>query len=177
MFRWPCVWTDGLPRQDTPESIRLFFPNLALVAIALHCGGDFAWGGILDIDFSEDLITDTRTVTRDDGQITLSWESSHDSQVVELQQGSTDRFSDPVLRYVGADHGSVITGLPEGSHFFRIRALDADRQAGPWSKPFEVKVAYMERSQVIRLLIIGGLIVVSTVVAILAGHFRKGEEG
>lgn len=99
-----------------------------------------------------------------------------EGRLVELQHDSTAGFTDPVLRYAGADAGSVVTGLPDGAHYFRIRAVDADGRAGPWSEPFEVSIAYMQREKVVRLLAIGGFIVLATVGAILVGQFRRTEE-
>lgn len=155
-----------------PGPIRLFLPSPALVAIALCCGGGLVNGDALAIDFSAELVTETRSATSNDGATTLTWELPRHSKAVELQQDSTDRFTDPVLRYHGADTGSVLTGLPEGAHFFRIRALDADGQGGPWSAPFQVHVSYMERGRLFLFLVTGGVVVALTAGAIMGGHLK-----
>ncbi|MGE9268904.1 MAG: hypothetical protein ACQKBY_12480 [Verrucomicrobiales bacterium] len=110
----------------------------------------------------------------DDGVVELKWEKEAET-VVELEQAASADFSDPVPRYVGTDEGSVISGLPEGKHFFRLRA-----KGGEWSEPLGVEVAFFPRGRLFLLLGIGGVVVLATVGAILGGALSvksRGEAG
>ncbi len=77
-----------------------------------------------------------------------------------------------MVRYSGGDEGSVLTGLAEGTHYFRIRAVDAEGLPGAWSQPLEARVVFMDRHHLGRFLGLGGLVVILTVGTILHGHFR-----
>lgn len=80
-------------------------------------------------------------------------------------------------RYLVADHSSVLSGLPEGLHYFKVRGLDAEGIPGVWSLPLEVEVSYMDAARVRLLMILGGLVVLITAAAILHGHFtHRGKE-
>ena len=159
---------------DTNESglIRFFFPNLALVAIALCCGGGPVAADVAPIDFADFLIADSRAVDSSDGKVSLQWAPPAAESQVELQQAPSSSFTEPVTRHTGSEEGSVLTGLAEGSHFFRLRTLDPTGRPGPWSEALEVRVVFMNRGQLSLLLVLGGVVVVMTIGAILSGHLR-----
>lgn len=104
------------------------------------------------------------------GVVTLAWSGDPTSQFV-LQQSSTEDFATAVVRYSGPDTESVLTGLSEGVHFFRV----GEGREGSWSTPVEVEVSYVGRGTLLLLLGLGFLVVVLTVVAILRGHQRERE--
>lgn len=79
--------------------------------------------------------------------------------------------STPQVRYKGKEASSVRSGLAEGRHHFRVRAAGDDGETGPWSPPLALQVTYMDAGKVRLLLILGALVVTSTVVVILHGHF------
>lgn len=158
---------------NEPGPIRLFLPNLALVAIALYCGGGLVIADVAAIDFAEDLVADARKTQSADGTISLKWAAPSEGAKVEVQQSPSPSFANPVSRYSGAETGSVLTGLAEGAYFFRIREVDSKGLSGPWSEPFEVQVAFMERGKVVWLLVSGGIIVLVTAGAVFLGHFRR----
>ncbi|MCH7225651.1 hypothetical protein [Haloferula sp. A504] len=79
--------------------------------------------------------------------------------------------STPQVRYDGTQASSVRSGLGAGRHRFRVRATNEDGEAGPWSPPLALEVTYMDAGKVRLLLILGALVVTSTVVVILHGHF------
>lgn len=110
--------------------------------------------------------------TSDNGTVTLSWEKDP-AIAVELQQADDESFSAPQTRYTGTDPGTVVSGLPEGTHWFRVRAADAE----PWSAPLPVTVAFIPRGKLFLLLGIGGVVVVATIAMIVAGHFNTRRGG
>lgn len=79
----------------------------------------------------------------DNGSVTLTWEKAAEL-VIELQHSTDPDFPEPVVRYRGADPGSVITGLPEGVHHFRI----GDTSSGGWSPPLAVTVEFFPKTNI-----------------------------
>ena len=57
-----------------------------------------------------------------------------------------------------------------------MRATNDGVEAGPWSPPLALQVTYMDAGKVRLLLILGALVVTSTVVVILHGHFTHQRE-
>ncbi len=106
----------------------------------------------------------------DNGAITLKWEHPSGTEV-EVQQSEEVTFAKATTRYKGGDPASVITGLPEGSHFFRIRQVD-----GAWSPPLEVRVEFFPRPKLFLLLGIGGVVVVATIATIVLGALKSRRE-
>lgn len=126
------------------------------------------------IDFLPELTASERRILITEGWIELKWPDSDEDTEVELQQGIDPAFAEATIRYRGPDRGSVITGLPEGLHYFRVREVGAERgDAPPWSEPLTVEVVFMDRGTLFLFLAIGGVVVVLTVGAIIAGHFSS----
>jgi len=139
--------------------------NLLTLAVAvLSCGA--CWGAD-EIDFSNrDSFAGTPSA---DGAITLTWEVAAVREVEVQQSGAVD-FSDAVQRYQGGDAGTVLTGLAEGSHYFRIRELGTSD--GSWSAPLEVTVEFFPRGRLFVFLGLGGVVVLATVGSIVGGYFQ-----
>ena len=108
------------------------------------------------------------------GVVNLAWEADTEGTAFELQQSSDRAFpeSETRSRYQGPDPGSVISGLPEGSHHFRVRHIPVEGAPGEWSNPVEVRVEYMGTIWVITLLIFGAAVFLATLTAIITGHLR-----
>lgn len=104
-----------------------------------------------------------------DGSVTLSW--SGDGNEIVLEQSAEITFASPVVRYEGTDRSSAIGGLPEGTHYFRIRSAEG----GEWSDPLAIEVVFLERSRLALLLAMGGIVVAMTIGAIVIGFFRTRE--
>ena len=107
----------------------------------------------------------------EDGTVTLSWEKPG-SLEIELQQSDSSDFRKTTTRYKGADPASVITGLPEGTHYFRI----ADASTSEWSPPLAVKVEFFPRWKLWIILSIGAAVVLATMGTIIFGHFITKKE-
>lgn len=104
-----------------------------------------------------------------DGTVLLAWTLS--GREVELQQAAGPEFEDAVTRYSGSDSASVLTGLAEGSHWFRIR----DGESLEWSDPLRVEVDFVSSRTLKIYLLSGGLVVLLTVGAIVSGFIRAME--
>lgn len=111
----------------------------------------------------------------DNGTITLAWESLDDREpTVVLEQSATPEFGNPVVRYRGTDPGSVISGLAEGTHYFRVR--DADAPAAATSSVLEVRVVFFSRTKLYLLLGTGGAVVLATLGTVVFGYRKTRRE-
>jgi len=97
----------------------------------------------------------------------LKWSNPDEIETV-LEQGLDAEFTSPVARYTGRDVSSVLSGLAEGDHYFRIGVKDG----GKWSAPVKVKVEFFPRDRLVLLLVLGGVVVLSTIGAILVGYAK-----
>ncbi len=108
----------------------------------------------------------------DNGTVTLSWKKP-EALEIELQQSDSEDFTESTIRYKGTDAASVLTGLPEGTHYFRI----ADAGTSEWSAPLAMKVEFFPRWKLWLILSIGACVVLATMGIIVVGHFTtKNEE-
>lgn len=121
------------------------------------------------IDFTDR--SDLAASVSDNGTITLAWEKP-DTLKIELQHSATEDFSEATTRYLGTDPASVITGLPEGTHYFRI----ADASTSAWSPPLAMKVEFFPRWKLWLILSIGAGVVLATIGTIIAGHLISRDE-
>ncbi len=103
--------------------------------------------------------------------MTLTWEKTPGA-AIELQQSPDSEFGEPVTRYQGTDTGSVITGLAEGVHYFRIRETSSER----WSQALAMRVEFFPRAKLWTILSLGAAVVLATIATIIAGHFKTRKE-
>ena len=153
--------------ERTRRAIRLSRSILSPLAFALLVCGVSA--GSDGIDFRERAKLEGRV--SEDGAVTLSW-SGEEGRAVRVEQSAAEDFSEASLRYEGEDAATVLTGLPEGVHYFRIGYADAETR----SAPLAVEVRFVPRGRLFALLALGGAVVAATVGAILAGHRRAARE-
>lgn len=113
------------------------------------------------------------TESSNSGQATLVWDFGDADVEFVLEQSRTSDFSAPSLRYRGPDRTTVMSGLGEGVHYFRVR-LSTDNE---WSVPAKVEVDYISQGKLLALLAIGFLVVAMTVVAIVSGHLLETGRG
>lgn len=127
--------------------------------------------GANEIDFT-DRVGLEESVS-DDGAVTLSWDKEPSATII-LQRDRSAAFTDPLLLYQGTDAGSVVTGLEEGEHFFRIGFAE-----GEFSEPLRIRVEFVSRVQLTILLSLGAIVVLATVLAIVLGYLgtRRTERG
>lgn len=148
------------------------------LSITKHCRSVFTglvWGALLAVacaappalDCGLPLQNGVHTST--DGTVDLKWmdDSAASYQLEERSPSSDGNYK---LRYEGPDISSVRSGMAEGTHVFRVRIIDSNGEPGPWSQPLTVEVKFMDAGRVRLLLILGGIVVIATVIAILHGH-------
>jgi hypothetical protein len=72
------------------------------------------------------------------GHVTLEWQSGGEATSPEfmLEESVTEDFRDARVRYRGPHHASVLSGMADGTYFFRVRSRpSADTPWGAWSAP------------------------------------------
>lgn len=118
------------------------------------------------------------------GYINLKWDTNitkaKDMTIMyELEKSTKPTFKIPSQIYMGYDKGTFISGLPEGTHYFRVRAVkDKTEILTGWSKPIQVDVEYQSKTLTISLMISGGVIFLAIVLVVLVGnHLKRKEEG
>jgi len=122
---------------------------------------------------SPELDEDLSYFGTNEGVVNLAWDGP-EGATFELQQSPSPEFpeTETRTRYQGTDPGSVISGLPQGTHYFRIRDVPTNGTPGEWSAPLEVRVEFMATIWVATLLIAGAAIFLATITAIVTGHLR-----
>jgi len=103
------------------------------------------------------------------GFFRLSWET--DAKRVELQVDSSPDFQDPTTAYLGPDRATVISGKPDGTLYYRIRAL-GNPSSGPWSEPVMVEIRHHSLARALMFLSLGILVFSITVIAIVRGSVK-----
>lgn len=114
---------------------------------------------------------DTGRHASNDGTVDLAW--TGDAPSFELQQAEDAAFATARTRYLGPDTASVITGLREGSYYFRVREIPEEGTAGEWSAPLLIEVDYMNRARLFLLLGTGAFVASLTIGAIAHGFFKN----
>ncbi|MEJ5311036.1 MAG: S8 family peptidase [Anaerolineae bacterium] len=71
---------------------------------------------------------------------TIQWSAVAGAYSYELVQDTTSTFLNPVTRYVGASTAYNVTGQPEGTWYYRVRATHGNL-IGPWSTLVSTTVA------------------------------------
>jgi hypothetical protein len=100
------------------------------------------------------------------GFFRLSWKT--DAEGVELQEATNPEFRNPDTPYIGPDRAAVISGKPNGTWYYRVRAV-GNPQVGPWSEPVSVTVAHHSLSRALMFLSLGVIIFLAIVLMIVRG--------
>jgi len=176
MFYWSLHGVSGAMNRPNPPHGTIHFSTHSFLKSA--CALFFGAALMVPCAAGESRFTapGLPSFETNEGVVNLAWEGP-EGVTFELQQSSDPGFSasETRTRYQGADPGSVVSGLPAGSHHFRIRAINADGTAGEWSAPLEVRVDFMATGWVVTLLIAGAAIFLATLTAIITGHLRTRE--
>ena len=127
--------------------------------IAALAGGSY-WGLAVPQFSNHDNLSNS---VISDGAITLEWNSEG---IIVLEHARSKEFAKPWLRYRGDDQSSVLTGLAEGEHFFRIKE---EGEETSWSKVLPIQVEFVDLTLMYFLLAVGGAVSLLTVGAIIYG--------
>lgn len=117
---------------------------------------------------SPQINSDTKLSTA--GYFQLRWQDSA-SQSFQLQQASNAAFRDAATLYRGPDQATVISGLPDGDYFYRIRG---DEQQ--WSEPLKVSVKHHSLGKALGFFGLGASMFLVMLVLLIKGARRKEDE-
>ena len=117
-----------------------------------------------------------------EGHLRLSWQLKEGEEVAsaltfQLERSVQADFRSAVRLETGPDRASYLSGLRQGENYFRVRAVNAEGEAGPWSAALMVRVEYPSPGRVFPLMAVGAVLLVATVALILTGHARRRDEG
>lgn len=148
-----------------------------LLALTVPAGPDSAVPTSADAHSAPpSLSADTRTSTT--GYYTLAWEPADaDTRAIagsiagfELQERADD--GDWSTRYVGPDRATTLTGMPNGTYAYRVRAL-TESSASAWSSETVVEVKHHDLGRAFAFLAVGAAVFLATLALIVAGHRRQ----
>jgi hypothetical protein len=115
------------------------------------------------------------SLTTKEGYFQLEWQIPsgqplNEGAQFQVEQSRQPDFQETRLRYEGRDTASFISGLGNGSFYYRVRVVRSDGTQGDWSDSLVVKVEHHPLSQAWTLFGIGAVVFLATVVMILAGN-------
>ena len=96
----------------------------------------------------------------------LMWKTN--AEHVELQEATDPDFRKVKISYRGPDRATVISGKPDGTWYYRVRAADG-ADPGEWSRPVSVTVAHHSLSRALMFLSLGVVVFVATASIIIRG--------
>lgn len=110
----------------------------------------------------------------DAGQVKLIWmlpDSISKTEIFnfELQQARDSLFRTAKTIYSGSDLASFISGLPDGSYYYRIRAQEQDKPMSEWSNPVVLDVQHQSLQLAFTLFGIGMVVFLATCAVIFFG--------
>jgi hypothetical protein len=104
------------------------------------------------------------------GFFRLHWETQ--AEQVELQVANSPEFETPTTAYIGPDRATVISGTPDGTLYYRVRAWDS-QQPAPWSEPVMVEIRHHSLPRALMFLSLGVLVFLITVKMIIRGARKE----
>ena len=116
------------------------------------------------------------------GSVKLSWHSqsaapSAANVEFELQRATNRSFSDAHTYYRGPDLATYVSGLANGSYYYRIREIRNTGQYSVWSTPVEVIVEHHSLNLAFTLFGLGAVVFILTLVIVLKGAPTREPEG
>jgi len=122
-------------------------------------------------------LADGPSVANSTGHLELVWDETGGAATTplsyELQRSRDSAFTAPVTLYEGRDRRTFISGLAEGSYFFRVRTVVSEIEHGQWSDPVGIQVEYVDRWKVYALMCVGLFCLMATVYMIVCGTLRE----
>ncbi|SET03719.1 hypothetical protein SAMN05216326_1109 [Nitrosomonas marina] len=107
-----------------------------------------------------------RHITNNTGYVLLNWQNK-ELIPVELQQAAQSSFDNPITLYEGKNSSLMLSGLADGTYYYRIRAHQ--KQPGTWSDTVRLDVAHYSLARVWLLFVAGALVFLSVAWVIVRG--------
>jgi hypothetical protein len=107
-----------------------------------------------------------------DGVATLSWDSAGD---VVLQQSASEDFATPTTLYQGPDKGTTITGLNDGTYYYRIGISAGPDTATRWQAPVRLVVEHHSMARAWGFFSLGAVVFLGTLIVVVRGARLNGN--
>lgn len=135
----------------------IFFLLMLLTVPALGLGQDL------------ELFSSKGEVSQD-GHIKLEWQPAAASSVFEVQQATDESFREARAIYRGPDRATFISGLKNGTYYFRVRAEDSD-----WSNVLKLEVTHHSLSLTYILMGLGSIVFLCTAGMVIYGARKSAQ--
>ena len=105
------------------------------------------------------------------GYVKLDWSSPNTGDILyELESSSSPDFQTSQSIYEGPDLASFISGLANGTYYYRIRAIDtSDNTTSAWSDPVQLTVKHHSIHLAFTLAGIGTFVFLLTAFVVIRG--------
>lgn len=108
------------------------------------------------------------------GYAELKWTEGESSEY-ELQRATTETFLEPVVIYRGPDRGTFVSGMKDGTYYYRIRGR-SEESWSTWSDPVTLEVEHWSQARALGLMSLGAVVFLLTAGLIVTGHLRRDED-
>jgi hypothetical protein len=99
-----------------------------------------------------------------DGHVKIEWKRLKQGSRVELQQSESENFNGAKTIYSGPDNATFVSGLDNGTYYYRIREA-----GGEWSAPAMLTVKHHSLRLALVLFSLGALVFGLTVFIVVKG--------
>lgn len=132
-------------------------------------------GGVAHAAPAPELGTGTTEATAGYYRLTWSGDSAREP-VYTVQEAPSAEFHSTRTVYRGRNGATVLSGLPDGERYYRVRARYGDGEVTPWSEPVRVRVDHHPLSRAWTFFGVGAVVFLSTLGLIVAGGVRERRE-
>lgn len=110
-----------------------------------------------------------------EGHIKLEWSSPNNGEIIyEVEAASSSDFESPERIYKGPDLASFISGKPNGTYYYRVRAMDASNaDVSEWSDSVQFTVEHHPIELALTLAGIGTLVFLLTAFVVIRGANKQ----
>ena len=95
-----------------------------------------------------------------------------------IERSTDPEFADARVIYEGLDRSTVLSGMEEGNHYFRVQTFDPENGVtSAWSPVLTLSVTYASLGRALGIFTVGLLVSGLTIATILAGAVRTRHRG
>jgi len=106
-----------------------------------------------------------------DGVARLTWEAPKNTSI-HIQQSRTENFQQAITLYRGNDTGTTITGLKDGTYFFRVGTDTGTKGDIAWEEATQLKVQHHPLTRAFGFFAVGVVVFLATLALIVTGSRR-----